>query len=226
MLNPVHFCVIYVHFLVFSFSFYSFSTHLTHFYSPFPSFYIRCPRCSAEITFKTDPKNSDYACEIGAARNFEPQRAEDTANASAAAAREEEEANNPMRALENRTADSRRELDIINSLEDLRSINAMKEKAKSSGDVIEWFNKEKEALEKRQEEDEEEEEIRRIFGRTEDGARLKRLVDDYNDDEEEEKSVKRVAVQQPVQVQVPVNVQPVKKMSAAMLGIKVKPKQG
>lgn len=28
-------------------------------------FYIRCPRCSAEITFKTDPKNADYVCEHG-----------------------------------------------------------------------------------------------------------------------------------------------------------------
>ena len=35
-------------------------------------FYIRCTRCSAEITFKTDPKNIDYACEKGAKRNFEP----------------------------------------------------------------------------------------------------------------------------------------------------------
>ncbi|XP_025815226.1 uncharacterized protein LOC112892284 [Panicum hallii] len=30
-------------------------------------FYIRCPRCSAEIASKTDPRNSDYAVESGAA---------------------------------------------------------------------------------------------------------------------------------------------------------------
>ncbi len=34
-------------------------------------FYIKCSVCSAEITFKTDPKNSDYECESGASRNFE-----------------------------------------------------------------------------------------------------------------------------------------------------------
>ncbi|KAK0334438.1 Pre-mRNA-splicing factor cwf16, partial [Friedmanniomyces endolithicus] len=34
-------------------------------------FYIRCTRCSAEITFKTDPKHMDYECERGAKRNFE-----------------------------------------------------------------------------------------------------------------------------------------------------------
>ncbi len=37
-------------------------------------FYIRCTRCSSEITFKTDPKNMDYTCERGAKRNFESWR--------------------------------------------------------------------------------------------------------------------------------------------------------
>merc|ERR1711865_444486 len=41
-------------------------------------FYIRCTRCNAEITFKTDPQNSDYQAEHGCARNFEPWR--DVAN--------------------------------------------------------------------------------------------------------------------------------------------------
>ncbi|EGG09645.1 uncharacterized protein MELLADRAFT_30833, partial [Melampsora larici-populina 98AG31] len=40
-------------------------------------FYIKCPRCSNEITFKTDPKNSDYVAEHGAQRNFEPWREEE-----------------------------------------------------------------------------------------------------------------------------------------------------
>lgn len=34
----------------------------------------KCTRCSAEITFKTDPKNADYICEHGAKRNFEVRR--------------------------------------------------------------------------------------------------------------------------------------------------------
>ena len=41
-------------------------------------FYIKCSVCSAEIAFKTDPKNSDYAMESGASRNFEVWR-DDTA---------------------------------------------------------------------------------------------------------------------------------------------------
>ncbi|KAG5360471.1 Pre-mRNA-splicing factor cwf16 [Yarrowia sp. B02] len=39
-------------------------------------FFIRCPRCSGEIRFKTDPKNSDYQTEYGAERNYEPWRDE------------------------------------------------------------------------------------------------------------------------------------------------------
>lgn len=35
-------------------------------------FHIRCPGCSAEITFRTDPEHLDYKCEHGATRNFEP----------------------------------------------------------------------------------------------------------------------------------------------------------
>src|SRR3984885_2654031 len=41
---------------------------------PIYRFYIRCTRCSGEITFKTDPKNMDYTCERGAKRNTEPWR--------------------------------------------------------------------------------------------------------------------------------------------------------
>ena len=40
-------------------------------------FYIRCTRCSGEITFKTDPMNMDYVCERGARRNFEAWRPND-----------------------------------------------------------------------------------------------------------------------------------------------------
>ena len=40
-------------------------------------FYFKCTKCSAEITFKTDPQNSDYTVESGASRNFEPWREQD-----------------------------------------------------------------------------------------------------------------------------------------------------
>eukprot|EP00747_Dinoflagellata_sp_TGD_P160545 gnl/TRDRNA2_/TRDRNA2_177993_c0_seq2.p1 gnl/TRDRNA2_/TRDRNA2_177993_c0~~gnl/TRDRNA2_/TRDRNA2_177993_c0_seq2.p1 ORF type:complete len:296 (-),score=-0.72 gnl/TRDRNA2_/TRDRNA2_177993_c0_seq2:181-1068(-) len=40
-------------------------------------FYFKCPRCSSEITFKTDPKNHDYSVEYGANRTFELRRNEE-----------------------------------------------------------------------------------------------------------------------------------------------------
>lgn len=40
-------------------------------------FYFKCSRCSAELTMKTDPQNSDYIMESGASRNYEPWRATD-----------------------------------------------------------------------------------------------------------------------------------------------------
>ena len=40
-------------------------------------FYFHCKNCAAEITMKTDPKNSDYALEHGATRNYEPWRDKD-----------------------------------------------------------------------------------------------------------------------------------------------------
>lgn len=90
-------------------------------------FYIRCPRCSAEITFKTDPKNLDYAAETGASRNFEPWRDEDVVREESKRKRLLEEELDPIKALENKTIDTKRELEIMESLDFLRTQNARKE---------------------------------------------------------------------------------------------------
>ena len=45
----------------------------------------------------------------------------------------EEEENNPMKALENRTTDSKREMDILDALQDLRSRNAKHERVGGAG---------------------------------------------------------------------------------------------
>lgn len=87
-------------------------------------FYFKCTRCSGEIAMKTDPKNSDYVLEAGASRNYEPWRDKDIAKDEAAAIREEEEAGNAMKALENRTKDSKREIDILNALDEVKALNA------------------------------------------------------------------------------------------------------
>lgn len=86
-------------------------------------FYIRCPRCAAEITFKTDYKNLDYTCEHGASRNFEPWREEDALKEAIEREKEEEREKNPMKALENRTMDSKREMEIMDALDEIRTRN-------------------------------------------------------------------------------------------------------
>lgn len=86
-------------------------------------FYFHCKSCAAEITMKTDPKNSDYQLEHGATRNYEPWRNKDLTVMEAVAKREEEEKGNAMKALENRTQDSKVEMDIMDALEELQALS-------------------------------------------------------------------------------------------------------
>ncbi len=100
-------------------------------------FYIRCTRCSGEITFKTDPKNMDYTCERGAKRNFEPWR--DTAKMGEVNETDEERLDrlereeaeeqelqdrNAMEELEQKMMESKREMQIADALDDIRLRNA------------------------------------------------------------------------------------------------------
>lgn len=89
-------------------------------------FYFRCSACGGEFTLKTDPKNSDYDVEHGATRNYEPWRAKDEAEAKAMEEEKDREAD-AMSALEHRTIDSKREMDILNALDEMKSLNARKE---------------------------------------------------------------------------------------------------
>ncbi|KAL4596123.1 hypothetical protein ACB092_12G141500 [Castanea dentata] len=87
-------------------------------------FYFKCTRCSAELTIKTDPQNSDYIVESGATRNFEPWREEDEVSEANKQQREAEEMGDAMRSLENRTLDSKREMDIIAALDEMKSMKS------------------------------------------------------------------------------------------------------
>ncbi|KAM3417980.1 Splicing factor YJU2 [Cercospora zeina] len=100
-------------------------------------FYIRCTRCSAEITFKTDPKNMDYTCERGAKRNFEPWReaklAEETEEERLDRIAEEEENRDAMKELEKKTLDAKTEMAIADALDDVRHRNAARERIGKDG---------------------------------------------------------------------------------------------
>ncbi|KAF2651281.1 DUF572-domain-containing protein [Lophiostoma macrostomum CBS 122681] len=100
-------------------------------------FYIRCTRCSGEITFKTDPKNMDYECERGAKRNFEPWReaklAEETEEERLDRLEREEAEHDAMKELETKVLDAKQEMAIADALDEIRSRNARIEKADKEG---------------------------------------------------------------------------------------------
>ncbi|KAJ8589732.1 DUF572-domain-containing protein [Rhizopogon salebrosus TDB-379] len=130
-------------------------------------FYIKCTLCSAEITFKTDPKNTDYTAEHGASRNFEPWREEKVVEEEDRLARLEEEENNPMKVLENRTVDAKREMDILDALQDIRARNARNERVGQSVDLVARLTVEEveteEERERRLAEEEDEKLVREVF---------------------------------------------------------------
>ncbi|KAJ4482548.1 CWC16 protein [Lentinula aciculospora] len=132
-------------------------------------FYIKCTLCSAEITFKTDPKNTDYAAEHGASRNFEPWREEQAGEEEDRLAKLEEEENNPMKVLENRTTDSKREMDILDALQDIRARNARNERLGNSSDLLAKLDMEEieneEDLERKRLEEEDEKLVRDVFSK-------------------------------------------------------------
>ncbi|KAK8101773.1 hypothetical protein PG999_012147 [Apiospora kogelbergensis] len=88
-------------------------------------FYIRCTRCSAEITFKTDPRVNDYVCERGAKRNTEPWRPlkEETDEERLDRLEKEEEERNAMEELEAKTVDAKREMAVADMLDEIRTSN-------------------------------------------------------------------------------------------------------
>lgn len=103
-------------------------------------FYIRCTRCSSEITFKTDPKNMDYTCERGAKRNFEKWRdpeddklKETDEERLDRLEKEEMEAEgeaekNAMEELEGKMEESKREMKVADALDEIRMRNARVER--------------------------------------------------------------------------------------------------
>lgn len=87
-------------------------------------FYFKCTKCSAELAMKTDPQNSDYVVEAGATRNFEPWRDQDEEVEREKRKRDSEEMGDVMKSLENRTLDSKREMDILATLDEMKSMKS------------------------------------------------------------------------------------------------------
>ena len=145
-------------------------------------FYIRCTRCISEITFKTDPKNTDYVCENGAVRNFQAERLALMAAEAERDLLESEESENPMLALERRTKESKQEIDILDALEGIKDRNS-RLKQVSVQNILDGFAVTEEDKGTASIDDREDEELVSEYLGALKTARVKR-VEDTNSDEE------------------------------------------
>ncbi|XP_031552245.1 splicing factor YJU2-like [Actinia tenebrosa] len=149
-------------------------------------FYIRCPKCISEITFKTDPENTDYVCERGATRNFQAQLMMERQEEETKKEKEEEELNNPMKALENRTKESKQEMDILEKLEELKDLNTRQAEVDYEKMLELYSQYEKEVKEKEEKEDEDL--VKSIFG----SNKIQRRLDDSDSDDSSEGSQEKL----------------------------------
>jgi len=150
-------------------------------------FYIRCPGCLAEITFKTDLKNCDYSQEHGSTRLFEAEKLLQAQDREIQK-QEEEDATNPMKMLEKRTKMSRFEMDALERLEELKEMNQRQGKTDYAS-LIREVTKEQ-ALALKRQEDEDEAFVKSVFG-DKDKKKFKRpATDDQSDDDEYDEDVK------------------------------------
>ncbi|XP_037992478.1 splicing factor YJU2-like [Motacilla alba alba] len=145
---------------------------------PIFRFYIKCTRCLAEITFKTDPQNTDYAVEHGATRNFQAEKLLEEEEKRRQKEREEEELNNPMKVLENRTKHSKLEMEVLENLQELKELN--QRQANVDFEAMLKQHKELEEEQRHKEQEEDEQEMKALLEQ----AQNRRLLADSDLDEE------------------------------------------
>ena len=194
-------------------------------------FYIRCTRCSGEITFKTDPKNMDYASERGAKRNFEMWRNVDAkANVETDEERldrlEREEAEkDAMDQLETKMVDAKREMQIADALDEIRTKNARVERAAHEGSAgVALVQDEKD--EERERQEREDEEMAKAAFSGAGGVKVRRIAEENVEDEEPKVKGKDKAMEDAASMPPPPTFKKGvkrKKDFSAALGIKKKP---
>ncbi|KAJ6654452.1 hypothetical protein lerEdw1_006873, partial [Lerista edwardsae] len=145
---------------------------------PIFRFYIKCTRCLAEITFKTDPENTDYAMEHGATRNFQAEKLLEEEEKRLQKEREDEELNNPMKVLENRTKDSKLEMEVLENLQELKELNQRQAHVDFESMLRQYKDYEEE--QRRLELEEDEREMKAMLEQ----AQSRRLLEDSSSDEE------------------------------------------
>jgi len=147
-------------------------------------FYFKCPRCLAEISFKTDLENTDYVIEAGATRNFMALKLAEEQAEREERERIEEEASNPMKLLESRTKQSRNEMASLEALEELREMNQrlLKPDYETMLGKYEQLRED----EKKKQEEEDDRIVKSVFGT----QSVKRIEDDSSSDSDSDSKPK------------------------------------
>merc|ERR1712226_13735 len=152
-------------------------------------FYIKCTACLSEISFRTDPANTDYVLEAGATRNFEAlSKAEKQAELDEKAYQEDIKLN-PMKLLEERTEASKNEMERMEALEELHELNKRNLKNELPDEMIAQYQKLNEPDEDEVEK-QDEEFIKSVFGKDTNNQTIKRIID------EDESEIAPVAAKQ------------------------------
>eukprot|EP00306_Pavlova_sp_CCMP459_P010053 CAMPEP_0185190140 /NCGR_PEP_ID=MMETSP1140-20130426/6470_1 /TAXON_ID=298111 /ORGANISM="Pavlova sp., Strain CCMP459" /LENGTH=367 /DNA_ID=CAMNT_0027756745 /DNA_START=104 /DNA_END=1207 /DNA_ORIENTATION=- len=148
-------------------------------------FYMNCTNCRAEFCIKTDPKNEHYVAETGVQQNYEPWRERAAEVEAEHTQRAEDDNLDAMKRLENRTKDSKLEMDILDSLDELRTMNARNNKADLEQVIKRKRQAEAEAKAQAEEartgqsaevDEDDEAMVHQIFGKP--GKRMRRMEDD------------------------------------------------
>ncbi|XP_041498750.1 splicing factor YJU2-like [Microtus oregoni] len=140
---------------------------------PIFRFYIKCTRCLAEITFKTDPENTNYTVEHGATCNFQPKKLLEEEEK-----RVQKELNNPMKVLENHTKDWKLEMEVLENLQELKGLNQQQAHVEFEAMLLQ--HRLSQEQQRQQQEEEDEHEIAALL----EEARHRRLLEDSDSEDE------------------------------------------
>lgn len=89
-------------------------------------FYFKCKKCFKELTFKTDPKNHDYVCEWGIKKKPQIIKDIELAEEEYKRIKEKEIKENTIKAIELKQEDMKKEMEILDAIEDLKEMNKVK----------------------------------------------------------------------------------------------------
>ncbi|NWT76472.1 YJU2 factor, partial [Prunella himalayana] len=123
-------------------------------------------------------EGTDYTVEHGATRNFQAEKLLEEEEKSMQKEREEEELSNPMKVLENRTKDSKLEMEVLENLQELKELN--QRQASVDFEAMLKQHKELEEEQRRKEQEEDEQEMKALLEQ----AQNRRLLVDSDPDEE------------------------------------------